>query len=233
MTPHYNYLAEQNPARLRANQLRTITVCVGGERADSDPCQWQISLCGGEWMNEKTLSYCSVKSINPSKRSRGLLAGINHTERQIKNTRQTMTVKISYLIPLSLSDWGSEIAHICSCYPPKNTFRWMSFTEGVAVSHTVNHGVIFPFSVQELWLLFPGGCASWLWPIFVVCFCDMWPFLLGFVYPLSDKLIIELLTKCIFMEVLFTCFYSTKTVKIFHILPPKTLLFLYFFSLRK
>lgn len=35
-------------------------------------------------MRVETLSYCTVKSINLSERSEGLLAGINHTERQIK-----------------------------------------------------------------------------------------------------------------------------------------------------
>lgn len=43
----------------------------------------------------------------------------------------------------------SEIAHICPCYSQKYFWRDV-FHRGVALAHTVNQGVIFPFSVWEL-----------------------------------------------------------------------------------
>lgn len=65
-------------------------------------------------MHEETLRYCTVKSINLSERSQGLLAGINHTETQIKiqgTGWQGGKKKKLFLLRLSVS--SNCGAHIC------------------------------------------------------------------------------------------------------------------------
>lgn len=94
------------PRGLRANQLRKQTIHVGGKRPNSEPCKWQISM-QGKWMRKETLSYCTMKSINLSERSEGLLAGINHTERQIKIQGIRMTVKKAFSSPSVCVFWWS------------------------------------------------------------------------------------------------------------------------------
>lgn len=117
------------PEGLRTNHLRKQTIHVGGKRPNSEPFKWQISM-QGKWMHKETLSYCTVKSINLSQRSEGLLAGINHSERQEKKIQGTgwQWKKLPLLPRPVSSDWVSEIAHICPCYSKKTLFRGVSFT---------------------------------------------------------------------------------------------------------
>lgn len=123
-------------------------------------------------MHKETLSYCTVKSINLSERSPGLLVGINYTERQIKIQGTGWQSKSFLLSPCLCLLTESLKLPTSVPVPPKNTFQGDVFHRDIALAHTVNQGVIFPFSVWELWFFFPGGYASCLWTI-SVCFHDI------------------------------------------------------------
>lgn len=96
-------------------------------------------------MYKEVLSYCSGKSINLSERSKGLLAGINHTEpdkKKIQGTRQegkrAATVQSLF-----------EIAHIC----PKKYHGKRRLPRDVTLAHILNKSLIFPFSADKYSIL--------------------------------------------------------------------------------
>lgn len=88
-------------------------------------------------MHEETLSYRTVKSINPSERSAGLLPDINHAERQIKPQEDSGG---SFSSPRA-----SEIVHICYC--PKKTFQRVVFHRSGSLPHDKSRCYFFIFCV--------------------------------------------------------------------------------------
>lgn len=94
-------------------------------------------------MQKDTLSYCTVKSINLSERSKWLLARINHTERRIKIQGGTVKVKEASSSPSFFL--LTESLKLLTFVPitPKNALQRAVFRGGGSLAHTVNQGVIF------------------------------------------------------------------------------------------
>lgn len=144
-----------------------------GKRPNSEPCKWQTSM-QRKWMHEETLRYCTVKSINLSERSQGLLAGINHTETQIKIQGTGWQGERKKLFLLRLSVSSNCGAHICPVTRKK--ILWLRCLSQVcgSCSHGKSRCYFFYFLRGSLdYFFFSSGCVSFFY-VAVFCRTSRW-----------------------------------------------------------
>lgn len=122
-------------------------------------------------INVEEMSYCSMKSINLSGRSKGLLAGINHSARQIKILGWWQWHRLFFSPSACALILRFKIAHKCT--------QKGCLSQGYSsCSHGSRGGFFFPFSVWEVWLFlfFPGVMPIVFGPIIFGFLCDMYPY---------------------------------------------------------